>query len=126
MRRKLLKVLSILTKDDVTDSLSKRVIEWIDSFGDPLTLYREIVLKEDEKLDIMNLGTYWTPIKEKAHSPYGKEKEGEKILLEAEVNREDVDEFGTIANMRRYPDEKEITLRRGAKIKLKDHGLGRI
>jgi hypothetical protein len=75
-----------------------------------MTLYREVRVPSVEAIDLQNLGTFWTPNKAKADSPYGKDVGGEAVVIEILAGRDDVDEFGTVATMRRYPSEEEIRL----------------
>lgn len=100
--------------------LRARVLAWVDSFGDPIRLYREVVIPPGGRLDEANLGRFWTPVREKAVSPFGRSDHatGARVLVEALARRADVDEFETVATMRRYPAEQEIRLREGARVQV--------
>jgi hypothetical protein len=101
--------------DESWDDLSKRVLTWVDSQGDPMTLYREIVASPD-RLNWNALGRFWTPDRDKADSPYG--GSGDRTVVKASVRRKDVDELGTIRAMSRHPGEREIRLLPGVKVKV--------
>jgi len=105
---------------------AKRILEWVNSQGDPLRLYREVVIPKGQKLDTEKLGLHWTPDRNKAHSPFAATEglHGERKVLEIVVARDQVDEAATIAAMRRYPDESEVTLKDGAVGKLE--GIGKV
>lgn len=109
------------------DPVARRVLAWLDGLGDPLTVYREIVLKKGEPLDMQRLGRFWSGDKSAAASPFGRidKSTGERLLLVGSVDRRDVDERETIATWKRYPGEREVRLKAGAKIKVSGHGVGR-
>jgi hypothetical protein len=98
-----------------------RILEWVDSHtkGGKVRLYREVIAPSG-RLKTNKLGIYWTPEKEKAHSPFGRldSARGEPVVIEALVSRDDVDEVGTVAAMRRHPGEREIRLLPGARVEI--------
>lgn len=96
-----------------------RILEWVNGFGDPIRLYREVYAAPKDVIT-SNMGVYWTPEKSKAHSPYGKldNPTGTKVVLVIDAPRSAVDEAGTVNAMRRYPGEREIRLLSGSQVKL--------
>ncbi len=92
--------------------------EWIASHGNPLTLYRELYVDSLSEVNVSKLGIFWTPIQEKAHSPYGKldNKKTGKVVVEAVVPLSSVDLKGTRAALRRWPGEMEVRLHQGAPV----------
>ena len=102
-------------------TVSDRIRAWIDSYGDPLTLYREVYLATPEALNMKALGRFWTPEFVKAHSPFGKLDNVSgtmPYILKIQAPRSGVDELETIATMKRYPEEREIRLKSGTRVKL--------
>jgi hypothetical protein len=108
-----------------TASVRDNILSWVDGFGDPITLYREIIIPDIANLVLSRLGTYWTPNPKKAHSPFGHldRAKGVPYILVVEAPRSAVDEFGTVATMKRYPDEQEIRLQEGVPVKYKGYFL---
>lgn len=109
------------------DPIAKRIMEWLDGLGDPLTIYREVILKPGEKLNLRSLGRFWSGEKAAAVSPFGRtdKSTGERLLLVGKVRRRDVDEAETVATFKRYPGEREVRLKAGARIEVQGHGEGR-
>lgn len=96
-----------------------RIMDWVNSFGDPLRLYREIYA-DPQKVNTSHLGIYWTPEQGKAHSPFGKLDNPSgtaRVTLVIDAPRNTVDEAGTVSAMRRY-SEREIRLIPGSQVKL--------
>lgn len=112
----------------LASELERDIKNWVKSYGSPLTLYREIILKPGDKLDIYNLGTSWTPERSKAISPCGRsQNQDKKVVLEIEVDPQYINWLATISNMRRYPDEMAIELYQGTKVNIQpSNTLGRI
>lgn len=96
----------------------QRILDWVDGLGDPLTLYRGLRVGSPDQVNIRSLGIFWTPVKNKAHSPYGVSRHGVEVIVEARVQRRDVDLDGTVATMRRHPAEMEIRLKIGSTVKV--------
>jgi hypothetical protein len=99
-------------------SVRQNILDWIDSHGDPITLYREVYATSPETIRTDKLGRFWTPDKKKAHSPHGylDGNAGVPIVIQATARRSDVDEMETVATMRRYPGEREIRLAPGSSV----------
>lgn len=105
----------------------ERILAWVDSFGDPIRLYREFVIPEGQELRYQNLGVYWTPEKKRAVSPYGRNDHpsASRVVVEVLAQRKDVDEVGTVATNRRY-SEREVRLLPGSTVKVvKPSGIAR-
>jgi hypothetical protein len=127
-------LLAKLAKDAATrkkkqltdDPAARRILAWLDSLGDPITIYRELMLSSGEKPNMQALGRYWSADKKAATSPHGRidGKGRHPILLTGTVRRDDVDERETVATFKRYPGEREVRLKQGAKIKVKNLGVG--
>jgi hypothetical protein len=87
----------------------------------PLTIYREVTLDTDIKdLRLENIGIYWSWDITAAEAHWGKET-GSTYLLKAQIQEEAVDwERSLLALMNPHTgeEEREITLRQGAEIKL--------
>jgi hypothetical protein len=114
----------VIRASDFAEAKS-RIIAWIDSQGNPMTLYRAVRIPSADAIDLGNLGVFWTPNRLKADSPHGKEVRGEDVVIEILARRSDVDEFGTVATMRRYPGEEEIRLQADSSVTVVSlHTLG--
>jgi len=101
-------------------SVEDRIRVWMDSYGDPLTLYREVYLTSPDALNPKALGRFWTPELKVAHSPYGKldNKPGtQPYILKVQAPRSGVDESETISTMKRHPGELEIRLKKGTAVR---------
>jgi len=104
------------------DAVAQRILAWLDALGDPLTLYRELVVNDEAAIDYERLGHFWSASAQAAVSPYGRadRSQGQRFLVTVNARRRDVDEAETIATMRRYPDELEVRLREGAPVDIVD------
>lgn len=99
----------------------QRILEWVDSHtsNGKVRLYREVIIPPGG-LRTDSLGVYWTPEKNKAHSPFGRldRAKGEPVIIEVIAPREGVDDVGTVAAMRRHPGEREIRLLPGTQVQI--------
>tara|TARA_A100001201_G_scaffold42714_1_gene43473 strand:+ start:9254 stop:15781 length:6528 start_codon:yes stop_codon:yes gene_type:complete len=81
-----------------------------------ILLYREITMNRPEELDTARAGIFWTPVLQSAEAHWG--GTGERFLLRALVDFEDINwKSSWYANLI-HPEECEIRLRQGAKIEL--------
>lgn len=95
--------------------------DWIRSHGDPLTLYRELIVDDLRDIDFRKLGVYWTPIQRKADSPYGRidNTVGTRVVVRAVVPFSAVDVPGTRSALRRWgAGESEILLLPGQPVQV--------
>ncbi len=95
-----------------------RILEWLEGFGDPITLYRGVRVGSPDQVNTRQLGIFWTPVKRLAHSPYGVSKHGVEVIVEAKAKRKDVDVEGTVTTMRRHPSEMEVRLKIGSAVQV--------
>jgi hypothetical protein len=111
---------------EINDYTARResVRAWLDGLGDPLQLYREVVISANGKID-RQFGIHWTPDRIKAVAPYGRSDftTGQRVILSALVPRSAVDEESTIRNMLRY-SEYEVTLHHGSPLEVDEIGYG--
>lgn len=96
----------------------QRILDWVEGLGDPLTLYRGLRVGSPDQVNTRSLGIFWTPVRKKAHSPYGVSKHGVEVIVEAKVHRRDVDLDGTVTTMRRHPAEMEVRLKIGSTVQV--------
>lgn len=104
-----------------------RVAAWLDGLGDPIRLYREVVLPKGAALNMGALGRHWTPDRDKAIAPFGRSDHstGERAILSCLAPRSAVDADLTISNMLRY-GEYEVTLIPGTEVEVDGRGRGTI
>jgi hypothetical protein len=106
----------------------QRILDWVDSNtqNGQVRLYREVIVPPGG-LRTNDLGVYWTPEKNKAHSPYGRldRVKGEPVVIEIIAPRDGVDDIGTVAAMRRNPGEREIRLLPGTQVQIVSPVTGR-
>jgi hypothetical protein len=111
---------------EIIDYAARRanVLAWLDGLGDPIRLYREVVIPTNGKVD-RQFGTHWTPDRSKAVAPYGRGDfpTGQRVILSALVPRSIVDEESTVRNMLRY-GEYEVTLHQGSPLDVEGIGHG--
>ena len=102
------------------DATAMRILAWIDTLGDPLTLYRELVVDNAAAINFHKLGRFWSADMQAATSPFGRtdRPRSRRFLVTVRARRHDVDKAETIATMRRYPDELEVRLRDGAPVEV--------
>lgn len=108
------------------DDVGSRIREWLDGLGDPITLYRALIVGDPDSIDTEHLGRFWTAVRAQADSPFGllDGKRGIKVVVQAHASRRAVDEPETIATMRRYPDEMEVRLIQGSPVVVDGYWLG--
>jgi GNAT superfamily N-acetyltransferase len=107
--------------------------QWLSSLKLPLVIYRALEIEDNPKefnVDFDNLGIYWTWVENSADTYFGsdsiwnpgtrsKPKKPLPVVVKAVVsNLKDVDLDKTLEANMINPDENEITLRMGAKLKL--------
>jgi len=100
---------------------SEAIRAWLDGLGDPITVYRAVVVPDPQHIDWSRLGRSFTADRRRAHSPFGRVdgKSGREVVVEAVVTRSDVDEMETVSTMRRYPEEREVRVRDGASVQVR-------
>lgn len=103
------------------------VMAWLDGLGDPVRLYREVVLPTGGNVNMDALGRHWTPDKERAIAPFGRGdySTGERVIMSCLAPRSAIDDNMTISNMLRY-GEYEVTLIPGTKIEVDGRGYGTV
>ena len=86
-------------------------------FAVPLRIYRSVTLADPDALRIDPIGTYWTWDGRSAE-PYASDDLYEPYLLVGEVAPEDVNWLDTAVRNTVRPTEKEITVKRGHRVRL--------
>lgn len=105
-----------LTESSVRD----RILAWLNTLGDPLTVYRAYYVPGPDSIQLDRLGRFWTAERDRAHSPFGKldRVEGAQYVVKAKVRRSDVNESETLSTMQRYPEEREVRLNAHARVQV--------
>jgi hypothetical protein len=103
-------------------------VEYLNSIKFPLTVYRQLEVPAGKKVNLENVGIYWSDNVDSAQSYWGPSsiwtpsvggEEGGIVTLRAEVlSEDDVDWEGTLHANAKDPDEDEIRLVPGARIRL--------
>tara|TARA_Y100000401_G_C8325421_1_gene227918 strand:- start:4722 stop:5171 length:450 start_codon:yes stop_codon:yes gene_type:complete len=98
-----------------------RLLEWLNTLPETITLYRLLYLHEGEEIDTESLGDHYSPNKkELLYNHYNKgsiySDAGDKVvLITVGVNKDQIDIFNTLHNNIYYPHEQEITLQNKGK-----------
>jgi hypothetical protein len=93
-----------------------------DSWAWPLTIWRQVTLKDLNALKTKGIGIYWAYEESAAEAHWGDFSQGSsKFTIEAQVNEDSVDWESTMyanLNPSTGEDEKELTLKEGAPLKI--------
>lgn len=79
---------------------SKAIVQWLNGFGNSITLYRIARGSTSDSIDVVEPGAHWScDPRDPANPPSG--VKGKSWLIEASFSRSDVDEMATVGENRK-------------------------
>lgn len=104
---------------DLDESEWKKIVDFANSLSFPLTIYRGLKLKNEDALDVKNLGVNWTVDDNLFFAPNSSFKNS-NYVLKGQINEDDIDWGETVQNFVYYSlrprygfyPENEVTLKK--------------